>query len=188
MQSRGLLFLAVALFGMGPIACGSSGGRTGTGGTSGSSGGGTDGGGGRAGTGGKAGGADAGIPDITWIENGVLRTATYPSLATRHTTTASDTFNFVGADVPANATVSFAVSSQATLDGTYACGADGGTIATLSYDNVVTTVQSCSLAVTFTTSAAGQPRATGTFEAVVVIPAGTKTLTEGHFDVAVMPL
>jgi hypothetical protein len=42
--------------------------------------------------------------------------------------------------------------------------------------------------VSFTTDAAGQARATGTFEAVAVIPAGTKTLTEGLFDVAVMPI
>ncbi|MEA2696848.1 MAG: hypothetical protein QOI66_1119 [Myxococcales bacterium] len=42
--------------------------------------------------------------------------------------------------------------------------------------------------VTFTTDADGKPRASGTFQAVVMIPAGTKTLTEGHFDFAVKPL
>jgi hypothetical protein len=71
------------------------------------------------------------------------------------------------------------------LDGTYGCGADGGSVTAISYDNVVTTVQSCSVTVVFTTNVAGQPRAMGTFEAVVAIPAGMKTLTEGNFDIVV---
>jgi hypothetical protein len=134
------------------------------------------------------GGASGGVPDVSWKENGVLRWATYASLATRHTTAASDTFNVVATDSPASATLSFAVSSQALLDGTYGCGSDGGSIVAVSYDNVATTAKSCSLTVSFTTDATGQARATGTFEAVAVIPAGTKTLTEGLFDVAVMPI
>ena len=125
------------------------------------------------------------MPDTTWKEDGVLRIATYPSLATRHTVTSSDTFNFVSTDFPAGATLSFALSSQALLDGTYLCGAVGGSLAAVSYNNVATTDQSCSITVTFTTDSAGQPRATGTFEAVVTILAGTKTLSEGHFDLAV---
>ena len=134
------------------------------------------------------GGASGSISDVTWKENGVLRRATYASLATRHTTAASDTFNFVATDFSASATLSFAVSSQELLDGTYGCGSDGGSIVAVSYNNVATTDQSCSLTVSFTTDANGGARAKGTFEAIAVIPAGTQTLTEGLFDVAVMPI
>ena len=134
------------------------------------------------------GGASGSISDVTWKENGVLRRATYASLATRHTTAASDTFNFVATDFSASATLSFAVSSQELLDGTYGCGSDGGSIVAVSYNNVATTDQSCSLTVSFTTDANGGARARGTFEAIAVIPAGTQTLTEGLFDVAVMPI
>jgi hypothetical protein len=162
------------------LACGSGGGTSDGGGA---------GAGGKTGGAGTDGGADAGVPDTTWKENGVLRTATYPSLVTRHKTATSDTLNVVAADIPAHATLSFAVGGAALTDGTYTCGADaGGPFVAVSYDNVMTTDESCSLTVTFTTDAAGKPRASGTFEAVVTIPAGTKTLTEGHFDLAVMPL
>jgi hypothetical protein len=84
--------------------------------------------------------------------------------------------------------LSFAISSQALLDGTYACGVVGASVVAVTYDNVATTDQSCSFTVTFTTGAADEPRAMGTFEAIVMIPAGTKTLTEGRFDVAVTPI
>ena len=163
------------------LACWPSGG---TGSASGGAGGAS---GGAESTGG-AGSSGGGVPDVTWKENGVLRAATYASLATRHTTAASDTFNVVATDLPGSATLSFAVSSQALLDGTYRCGSDGGSIVAVSYNNVATADQSCSLTVRFTTDATGRARATGTFEAVAVIPAGTKTLSEGLFDVAVMPL
>ena len=181
MRSLRFPLLTFLLWGV-ALACWPSGG---TGSASGGAGGAS---GGAESTGGAGSSGSGGVPDVTWKENGVLRTATYASLATRHTTAASDTFNFVATDFPASATLSFAVSSQALLDGTYACGSDGGSIVAVSYNNVATTDQSCSLTVSFTTDSAGKARATGTFEAVTVIPAGTKTLTEGLFDVAVMPI
>jgi hypothetical protein len=186
-----LLVFSVLLCGIG-VACGSSGGAgggAGSGAGAGTSGGGKSASGGSAGGGaGKGGAGGGGGADTAWLENGALRSATYASLATRHTTTVSDTFNFVATDFPASATLSFAASSQALLDGTYGCGATLATSVAVSYDNVAPADETCSITVTFTTDAAGQQRATGTFEAVVTIPAGTKTLTDGHFDLAVMPL
>jgi hypothetical protein len=201
MHSLRFALLTLVLGGL-TFACGSGGGPAdgghagagggaggGAAGNSGGAGGaGRDGGAGRNGGAGKDGGADGGVPDTTWKENGVLRTATYASLATRYKTAASDTLNFVATDFPAGATLSFAVSEQSSLGGTYGCGADGGTVVAVSYDNVQTMDQSCSITVSFTTDAAGKAHATGTFEAVVTIPAGTKTLTEGQFDLVVMPL
>jgi hypothetical protein len=180
MRSPRFLRFAFLLWGI-ALACWPSGG---TGSASGGTGGGAE----STGGAGSNGGVSGGVPDVSWKEDGVLRWATYASLATRHTTAASDTFNFVATDLPASATLSLAVSSQALVDGTYGCGSDGGAIVAVSYNNVATTDQSCSLTVSFTTDATGKARATGTFQAVAVIPAGTKTLTEGLFDVAVMPI
>ncbi len=111
---RPLRFFAFTflLWGIAPACWPSGGGRSASGGAGGGSSG--------------IGGASGGFPDVTWKENGVLRAATYASQATRHTTAASDTFNVVATDLPASATLSFAVSSQALRDGTYGCGSDGG--------------------------------------------------------------
>jgi hypothetical protein len=85
-------------------------------------------------------------------------------------------------------TFSLIVTSAGALGGTYDCTASPAGLVEISYDDVgvfSTTVVSCSVTVTLT-PADGGTIAVGTFSAVLsVTDGGTKTLSDGTFDIRV---
>jgi hypothetical protein len=87
-------------------------------------------------------------------------------------------------------TFSFIVTSDSSIDGTYSC-APGPSSAELTYDDIgvfSTTVVSCSVTVTVAPTDAGTFVTTGTFSAqLAVTDGGTKTLSDGTFDLPVTP-
>jgi hypothetical protein len=146
----------------------------------------SDGGASRDGSASTDGAATLGL--VTWKENGTARSAT-TATANRHTTTGADSLSVLAVDVPGQATVTFVVSGQTTLGGTYTCGIPplGSTnVAALTYDNrMASTMDTCTITLTFTTGAGGQSHATGTFTAMLPREAGVTTLSDGQFDIPV---
>jgi len=157
--------------------CGSS--------TGGADGGGTGGTPGAAGHGGAA-GHDAGAPtgEITWLANGTPHGIAI-GIAARRSATMTDTLEIVGAD-GVNPGLSIELGTPTTLGGTYSCGADGGTVVLITYDNMIPSSPTCTVTVAFVTGADGKPHATGTFDfSFAGADGGAIDVTGGHFDIPV---
>ena len=85
-------------------------------------------------------------------------------------------------------TFGFIVTSAGALGGSYDCTPSGGSVVEITYEEVgaySATVVSCTLTVTLTPTDGGMV-AVGTFSALLSIPdGGTKTLSDGTFDIPV---
>jgi len=139
---------------------------------------GTPGGGGDGGGGSDGGGAPAGSGTLTWLENGTMHTAIYPSGA-RVMSTMTDMVQVSGGDATGTG-ISLGVTMPPPLvPGTYPCGISGTgsrTIVSFSY-TIAGLFQSCTITLTSVGAKTGD-HAVGTFSAT-----GGKMITAGVFDV-----
>lgn len=126
---------------------------------------------------------------MSWTDDGVMECADLV-IADRNTSSSLDFIEIIGSNskgLGVGLTVS--VVPPASLGGTYTCNGDAGLAVIFTYTtNTSTNNPQMTCTITLTNPGApGGANATGTFSATVSPPTGgTKTITNGTFDVPVM--
>jgi hypothetical protein len=152
--------------------------------------------GGTSGSSGAGTGSCAGSP-VVWKDDGTTHCASTAE-AILATTTARNPFDggptvetsleVVTTQLSTSYTFGFIITTSAALGGTYDCTASPASVVEITYDDVgvySTTVVSCTLTVSLTPTDGGT-LAVGTFSAVLsVSDGGTKTLSDGTFNIPV---
>jgi len=134
------------------------------------------------GDGGAGSGPPSGVGNLSWLEDGVRRTALV-SAAARVTSLMTDMLQVSGGQ-SGGIGIAFGVSTPPPLaPGTYTCGLTGNNVITTFSYNDAGVFQTCTITLTSVGAKTGE-RAVGTFSAT--FPAaggGTKAITGGTFDI-----
>jgi len=131
------------------------------------------------------------LSPVTWKDDGTQECASNAEAIRMSSTGASmtDTLEIVVTQLNITTGLSIVISSPTTLGGSYDCVVSPSSVVEITYYDPAansTVVQSCAVTLAFTASDAGVTAAVGTFSVMLTIPdGGTKSLTEGVFDVPV---
>ena len=134
-----------------------------------------------------AGGHDAAVPtgEITWLDDGTPH-ALAIGLATSLMGNMTNSLEIVGVDPQGTYSLAISVGGPMALGGTYPCAFANGNIVEITYTQRALQPTTCTVMLTLMTEADGKQHATGTFSFDITGDAGTRSITDGHFDIPVM--